>query len=315
MLPEYVILLGFVLSTAILVFIILDYSLCTANNYKKNFIARQNRAKILNSLPEAVRRAREPIKEHGRLNKWNDNISRQINRTGWRKVNVHVFNSICIILSFTGMSMGLFLLKDISIAITITILLGSIPFMVMSWANFRYDQKLISQLPLAIQVFASEFAMTKKLRESLERVADNTNAPLKGYVEQCVQDLHSNRYAGEALKTFADNLKFPYGRFWAQLMFAATENEVVVKLMPRLITRLGWQRLLIQQNITNLSGMRRIGIILNVLIIPGYFLVNFAFPDTIEFYSTIVGKIVVILVFLSIAGFIVFDQWLQKVEI
>ncbi len=315
MLPEYIFFSGLIISVAFIIYLLLDYSLCVAERHRKEFVTKQNRVKILNSLPEAVRRAKEPIKEHGRLSKWNENISRQINRTGWRRVNVQIFNGACVSLSFVGMLAGLYLFRDISIAITITMLLGSIPFMVMSWANFKYDQRLLSQLPLAIQVFATEFSITKKLRDSLERVANNTTSPLKEYIEQCVHDLTSNRYVGESLKTLADNLKFPYGRFWAQIMYAATENEVVVKLMPRLITRLGWQRLLIQQNITNLSGMRRVGIILNILIIPGYFLVHFAFPDTIDFYSTIIGKIVIILVFLSISGFIVFDQWLQRVEI
>lgn len=312
---EHLYFVGVVVAIALLVFAISDYVHGLIQGYRKKYIVRKNKKQILELLPEVVRKAREPVKTGGHLNAWNEYMSHQIERTGWKNMSATMFTVICLLMSFVGLVFGLFVFKDASVAITMTLLSGSIPFLIMSWANSKYEQRLLSQLPLAMQTFAAEFTVSKKTREALEKTAKTADSPLKGYLEKCVQGLIVNRYAENTLKEFAENLRLAYGRIWAQMMLAATKDATVVKLMPRLITRLGWQRLLIQKNTTTLSGMRRVGIILNILIIPGYFGVSYLLPETVQFYTTILGKAVIMLIFLSVTVGIVFDQWLKKIEI
>ena len=99
------------------------------------------------------------------------------------------------------------------------------------------------------------------------------------------------------------------------MLLAASEDMTVVKVMPRLINRLSEQRLLLQKNSTDLSGEKRVGVILNALILPGFMLTQILFPASIEFYSTTVGRLVIMCVFLSVVAYLTLDRVLRRVDL
>lgn len=278
-------------------------------------IQKKRRAQIA-YLPEAVRMTVAGRKEKKKtmLHTWSDYTGQQIKRAGW-KISPAMLAFISAMLALAGMAGVYSLTGDLMMTITSAIMLIFIPTLLLNWTIQKHDQRIIDQLPIAIQLFSVEYQIVKNIKESLQRASKAVGKPLNKYIDQCARELGSSRPYREVFQRLAKNLNCEYGRLWAQMLFASTEDATVVKLMPRLITRLSGQRILQQKNISELSKERRIGILLNVLILPGLMLAYTLFPqDTSKFYTTPLGKIVIMLVFLSVLVGIMLDQLLKKID-
>lgn len=245
---------------------------------------------------------------------WEGYIDSQLKRTGWN-VRPAAVMSLSVTLAMAGAAVGIVLLKDAAMAITLAVVMVFIPMLVLNWAVQKYEQKKLEHLPTAVQLFVVEFEMCKNVGEALMKASQGVRNPLRSYMENCAKELAAGRPPKVAFKNFAAGLDCEYGRLWAQMLLAGSEDATVVKLMPRLISRLSGQRMLMQKNLTELSGIKRIGTILNLLVVPGFVAVQVMFPDTMGFFSTPLGKAVVVILILSVIVGILLDQALKKVEI
>jgi len=63
-----------------------------------------------------------------------------------------------------------------------------------------------------------------------------------------------------------------------------------------------------------LSGEKKIGIMLNMMILPGFILVQIFFPDTLSFFSTTFGRVAILLVFISLLAGIILDRFQKNVN-
>lgn len=277
-------------------------------------IAWRNQQVQLETLPEVIKRNFLNNQDKGIFGSWNGYIRRQINRTEW-KISSYSYMLLTIVLPIISLAMAFLLSRNIFLTITVSILVVFIPMLILSWAVRKYDQKIMDQLSTGIQLFSIEFEMVKNVREALLRAANGVLAPLREHILSLVQDLTASKNPKQAYTRFARSLGCEYGRVWAQMLIASTEDITMIKMMPLLIKRLSSQRLLVQKNITDLSGERRIGIILNLLIIPGFILTQIFFPDSTLFYEMTLGRLVIVLVVISILTGILLDNLLKKIDL
>jgi len=306
----YVYLLGFALPCTVVAAYVLETIWRVGENVQKKAQASRRRKEILTSLPDVVRRAHER-QNKGRLYNYLDS---QMKRSGW-KISPVALIALSAMLTIAGATAGLFLLKNVAVALTAVMILVFLPLLMLNWAVQKHENRVLEQLPTAIQMFSIEFEMTKNVSEALLKTSESVGEPLKKHLVQCAKDLVAGRAPVLALEKLSGNLNCEYGALWAKLLLAATEDSTVMKMMPRLIERLNEQRLLTQKNLTGLSAPRRLGILLNILLIPGFIIVQVIFPDTLSFYSEPLGRAVIVVSLLSVAMGIALDQVLRKVSL
>lgn len=311
---EYLYLAGIALPFVGILGMVLSILVRFITRLQKRIAVRRRRREILSRLPEVVRRSVQNNNAVSRAGRWEGYLEQQLARTGW-KITPTVFAGVPVALALFGVAVGVFVLKDIMMTIAVIVVLIFIPFLLLNWGAQNYEQKTINQLPTAINLFAVEYELDRDLRGALLKSAEGVNDPLRGYLKSCARELAASRPPREALGKLARRLNCEYSRIWAQMLLASQEDSTVIKLMPRLITMLNGQRLLQQKNILELSGERRIGIILNILIVPAFLTTQLFLPGTAGFYTQPFGRLVIILVFLSVVVGISLDQLLRRVDL
>lgn len=274
---------------------------------------RRARMAAVAELPEVVRNSIAGGKG-GWFQAWNAYTGRQINRVGW-KIGPGPFLFLSVTLAMLAMVATFWVSRNVFVTIAVAILLIFIPSQMLSMALQRQEQRVLNELPVAIQLFVVEYDATKNIREAMSRTAEAVGNPLRKYLVRCAQDLGAGRRPREAFSKLAADLDCDYGRLWTQLLLASTEDATVVKMMLRLITRLGEQRLLVQKNATELSMEKRIGMILNLLVLPGFIATQVLLPDSREFFSMPLGRVVIVFVFLSVVVGMALDQLLHRVDL
>lgn len=310
-------LAGIALAAGTLSYVLLNRLLSAAETAVGTLQSRRRREHFLSSLPEAIRRAVEQKhKPHqpGWLEGWNQYASGRLAKTGWKISSYALFN-LMVILAIAGITTGAILFRNIAISTVIAMCLASLPVQLLNWAVQKYDKKLVEQVPLAIQMFVAEFQAVKNLREALERTARSTGDPLRKHLEQCVRDLATGKRPYEAFRGLAESVDNDYVRVWAQMLIAASEDQTVVRTMPQLAVRVSSQKMLEYKNAAELSGERKVGILLNLLVFPGFIAVQLLFPDSRGFFSTTLGKLVVMTMFVSVSVGIALDLLLRRVEV
>ncbi len=314
--PDLMFLLGIALPVMVVASFLLESVWKTGLKVQERTNARKNRKAQLARLPGVVRKSFETPqrKRTGRYNYLHNFTGGQIERIGW-KIKPSTFITLSLAVALLGMTIVFTFSRDIILTITSAIIIVLIPFMVLNWATQKHEQKIMDQLPTAIQLFSIEFEMTQNIKEALERAAEGVGKPTDKYIKLCAKNLGASRPAKETFDKLAKSLNCEYGRMWAQMLLASTEDMTVVKLMPRLISRLSEQRLLQQKNIKDISGEKRIGIILNVLIIPGFILTQVFFSKATQFFYSPIGKLVIMFIFLSVIVGIMLDQLLRRVDL
>lgn len=273
---------------------------------------RRRRRSLLASLPEVVQRVAAEGRG-GRLRWWDDYVGPRIAAAGW-SVRPAALLGATVGLAAFGTGLALWLSRDIFVAAASAVAVFLVPLSYLNLAVQKHEQRILEQLPVAIQLFAVEFEAAKSVREAMLKASEGVDNPLRQYMRRCAYDLAAGRHPGETMRRFARSLGCSYGRLWARLLLAATHDATVVRLMPRLTERLSGQRLLMEKNLVGLAGERRIGLILNFLVLPGLVFTRVAFPDSVGFFSTPLGRLCIINIFLSVVVGIALDQLLQRVE-
>lgn len=311
-------LAGIAISFVTVAALILNAIWDTGERAAKKIIVRQKRASNLASLPEAIRKAleqREKPRQARWLESWNNYTTAKLAKTGWKISSYALFN-LTVVLGLAGITLGAIVFKNIAITTVVAMSLMSLPVQVLNYVAQRYDKKMAEQMPLAIQTFVAEYEGVKNIREALSRTAKSTGYPLRKCLDQCIRDLAASRIPDEAFKKMALSINNDYGKLWAQMLLASTEDQTVVKMMPKLALRLSTQKMLEYKNSAELSGERKVGILLNILMLPCFILTQFIFPDAREFFTTqTLGKVVIMFMFLSVSVGIALDQLLRRVDV
>jgi len=229
---ELLYLSGIAISLAV-IFLLLMVRIWTAGEKAySRIIARRNRMARLSALPEVMRKMHDAGKKPGWFYIWNRELDKQMKKAGWNIRPMFILVS-SFVFALMGAAAGFKLLSDPVLSVIISVMLANIPFLILNWAIQKSEQRIVDQLSSAIHLFAVEFEMVKNIRESLARTAAGVEQPLRGHIERCVKELDAGKPPREAFKNFGRALNCEYGRLWARMLLAATEDVTVLKLMPR----------------------------------------------------------------------------------
>lgn len=242
-----------------------------------------------------------------------NNFKRKMERANLKFKPVTII-ALLLVLGIFGIMIGQYLLNDFSVGILIALILVYIPYSVLNWLIHRREQKTYDELPMAMQLYSIEYEMTKNMQEAFTRTLQSVGEPLNGYLKECINGLAVLKDPEIIFQNLANNLNCEIGRIWCKTLLASVQNTSIVRLMPALIAQLNNYRLLNEKNKANLSGMRRIGMILNILIVPGFITTQLFFPTSREFFTQPLGRFVIILIFLSLLVGVGLDQILRRVD-
>jgi Flp pilus assembly protein TadB len=165
---------------------------------------RRRRRSLFASLPEVVQRVAAEG-GRGRLGWWDAYAGPRIAAAGWN-VRPAALLVITVGLAALGTAGGLWLSRDIFVAVAGAMALVLVPLSYLNLAVQRQERRVLEQLPVAIQLFAVEFEAARNVREAMLKASEGVEEPLRRHMRRCAQDLAAGRHPGEAMKRFAQSL-------------------------------------------------------------------------------------------------------------
>lgn len=281
---------------------------------RKKAEARRRRREAISRLPEVVRLSLETKRSLDKTDRWSSMVASRIEQSGL-PINVTVFMAGLVFLVGVGLVIGLLLLKNILMAVALVVNLVLLPFLLLKWGWQKQYQRMMEQMAIAMQLFAVEYELNKSIESALRKCAGSVGNPLRKILESCANDLVASKPPKEVFQRLANKLPGEQGRIWAQTLLMSVENSATMRLLPRILMTVNGLRLLQQKNALELSGSRRLGLIINMLVPPGFAATLMFLPDAIRFYESIFGRLAIVLVFASVTVGILLDQLLRRVDL
>jgi len=165
-----------------------------------------------------------------------------------------------------------------------------------------YREKVLEQLGAAIRVFAAEYSDTPHPVKALDASAKKMPDPVGGILKQAVSSLVSAKSSSDVdavLIRMGRELSGEYGKMFVQLLRLSFEDEAVKPLFAKLAARVTAQQDLVRKDKLETAMDRVLVLVLNLAVIPVYFLIVRAMPESGEFFRTAAGKGIVALCLFS----------------
>lgn len=312
-LPLLIMLIGLSLPVIVVSVYLFGRLRSSIEQIQKKAEARRRRREAITRLPEVVRLSLETKRSLGNTDRWSNIVATRVEQSGL-PINVAVFIAAVIFLVGVGLVIGLLLLKNVLMAVAIVVNLVLLPFLLLSWSTQRQQQKMMEQMAVAMQLFAVEYELNKSIESALRKCANSLGNPLKKILESCANDLAASKPPREVFQRLANRLPGEQGRIWAQTLLMSTENSTTVRLLPRIIASVNGLRLLQRKNALELSNSRRISLIVNMLVPPGFIATLIYLPNATMYYESLFGRLAIVLVFASVTVGIILDQLLRRVD-
>ncbi|WP_157109846.1 type II secretion system F family protein [Thermanaeromonas toyohensis] len=168
-------------------------------------------------------------------------------------------------------------------------------------------EKVIEQLGAAVRVFSAEYSDTPHPVKALAATAAKLPDPVGGILRRTVSGLTAARNSEDvdvALINMGRELGGEYGKMFAQLVRLSFEDEAVKPLFSRLAARITAQQDLVRKNRLEISVDRALALILNLAVVPVYFIVVRTVPEASEFFhATAAGKgVIALCLFSAVVG-------------
>lgn len=165
-----------------------------------------------------------------------------------------------------------------------------------------YREKVLEQLGAAVRVFAAEYSDTPHPVKALDASAKKMPDPVGGILKQAVSSLVSAKSSSDVdavLIRMGRELSGEYGKMFVQLLRLSFEDEAVKPLFAKLAARVTAQQDLVRKDKLETAMDRVLVLVLNLAIIPVYFLIVRVMPESGEFFRTAAGKGIVALCLFS----------------
>lgn len=264
-------------------------SVNNSRNFYKGFIDN-----VLDKIPFLV-------KEEEKTNKYMITISDKINVRTFTKIKL-----FGILLSF-------------GIAIYFKNLLSFVPLVMIFWnlPNFLFEfiankrmRHFEDQFIDALQIFITDFTTIKSVRKSLTNITPQLKNPLKEEFERLNRELNSGESIEKSFVSFAERTKNKWVLVFSQLMitYFRIGGDITEQVM-NITKRINAEKINDEENTTELSMLRMLNIVLNMLVPVIYGISMWLNPeDTAVFINTAQGQLVILAVLCSC----VLSLWIGK---
>jgi len=271
-------------------------------------------------MPAAVRRflknqqdARDALPEWAQ--KWVERSSKRLTRAGLRApVGRYLLGTV--LGAVLGFSVGITMLENFLAAVLLGMAAFLVPDLFLVGRMQAQNARMVEQLGAALRIFAAEFSDTPQVPRALARAAERIPPPLGGVLQRACRDLAAGKDRDEVLLAMMTALDFEYGRMFVQLLRIAWDDAAVRPLFSRLAMRVSALQSLMQKNRAELAGGRIMGLAVNFLILPIYFLVRYTVPESGEFLlEHPLGRLLVSLSFMSVLVGLFLNRLLNEVDV
>lgn len=160
----------------------------------------------------------------------------------------------------------------------------------------KKKQKLFNdQILEAFQMFITEYTTTKSVQKTIMAVSEKIKYPLKREFERLGRKLNSGEPYEECFMDFARRTQNRWTMVFAQMMITYFRNGGdFVPHLYQITENINDEKILAEQNTTELSSLRLINIILNALVPLAYITSKFINPqDTQVFVETSGGRVII----------------------
>ncbi len=272
------------------------------------YLTKKNRWKITENINPYISQQKDAV------TKWIDELDKRLKKDGI-KVKVKSYLNIGILIAAVTFFISLKTFKNITASIFLTAAFFIIPEYIISLYEDYRKKKIEDQMVLAIRYFSGVFINTRNVEKSFAAVANKVVDPVGRYFADAYADIITGVKVDNSLASLAIKVDSEYWKMFVQLIYKVRSDSAVISLFPELIERIETHIELSRDNKTSLAGERIIALIVAILPIPVYIIMAKVIPDTTTFIvETSIGRIIIVLVFLSLFIFLILDKLLRRVD-
>jgi len=193
------------------------------------------------------------------------------------------------------------LLRNVMVIPLLVFVFANIPVVLLGRKTRKRRMIYNDQVLEAFQVFVTDYTTTKSVQKTLENVCSKIKRPLRNEFERLTRKLYSGISANECFLDLSKRTQSQWVMYFSQVMMMYFQNGGdFVPHLTGIIRTMSSEKLIEEQNLTELSSLRTINLVL-VLLFPIVFVASvFVAPDTLRvFTETVMGRNII---FFSIAG-------------
>jgi len=193
------------------------------------------------------------------------------------------------------------LLRNVMVMPLLVFVFANVPMVLLGRKTRKRRMIYNDQVLEALQVFVTDYTTTKSVQKTLENVCLKIKRPLRNEFERLTRKLYSGVSANECFLDFSKRTQNQWIMYFSQvmMMYFRSGGDFIPHLTG-IIRTMSSEKLIEEQNLTELSSLRTINLVL-VLLFPIVFVISiFAAPDTLRvFTETAMGRNII---FFSVAG-------------
>ncbi len=216
--------------------------------------------------------------------------------------SARTFTKLKILAAICGVLLAIYL-KNPLVVIPLAVIFVNIP---TTFIEFKVNKKLKlfnDQVLEAFQLFISDYTTTKSVQKTIVAICPKLKYPLRKEFERLGRMLNSGATAEESFTEFARRTQNKWTMIFAQMMITYFRNggDFTPHLMN--ITRsITSEKILDEQNTTELSSIRLVNICMNILVPIAYITNKFLNPEHARvFTDTPTGRVIIFGVVISSA--------------
>lgn len=267
---------------------------------------------VLYLMFSSQRRIPTTTKVPSTFTEWVKEASKQIETSSNRFNRPVWLMGIYVCSATAGLILGFAYFETLPAAILCGLLAFFIPEQFVNQRMLARDNKLVEQLGMAVRLFTAEYRDTPHPVRALDITSNKVPNPLGKVLKETVRDFNSGKSIDDTLLKLSRRLNTPYGKLFTQLLRQSFDDETVISLFIKLSARLSSHHDLVQENNKQTKSNRMLISMMNIAIIPAFFVVNKVFSEShIFFTQEITGRLIIIFALSSAVGSVLIDRILN----
>lgn len=140
-----------------------------------------------------------------------------------------------------GVSIGM-ALNNPFLAIVLCVCLACLPYIYLTFAERKYERRLVAQMEMAISIITNTYMQVTDLQAAVKSSLENTGEPLRSIFNEFCTDYDLGMSIPAALALMRDKIDNKYWREWIDRLIQCQDNRSLVMLLPPIPKALSEQR-------------------------------------------------------------------------
>lgn len=266
--------------------------------YKRIFEKRP--AKVNMSKVVLVQKRRRVVdKKQSQLEKHQASVLRAIEaahvKLTWAK-----YMQLLIICALIGAGLGM-LFDNAILSLVMACCLPILPKQILVLKGMSYSRELHSQIEDSLGIITNTYMQTADIRNAIESSLRRIEQPLKGILSDCANEIYLGGNAVVAISHMRNRIDNRQWTQWCDLLIQCQSDRGMRVLLPPMIAQLSAMRGIQAELDTTMANIWREHLIVSGIVVAS---IPFMMYLNVEWYNllmnTLVGKIVVCLVFVTV---------------